>query len=55
MYLQAMRITKDILGENHPDYATTLNDLASLYKTTDIVTKPNRCFWGFENLQRNSG
>jgi tetratricopeptide (TPR) repeat protein len=30
LYLQSITIDKKILGENHPDYATTLNNLALL-------------------------
>ncbi|MBK6877852.1 MAG: tetratricopeptide repeat protein [Ignavibacteria bacterium] len=30
MYLEAMRIRKEILGENHPDYANSLNNLAGI-------------------------
>ena len=32
LYRQAMEIQKRILGENHPDYATSLNGLAALYE-----------------------
>ncbi len=31
---QALEIRKNILGEEHPDYATSLNNLAGLYKST---------------------
>ncbi|QDT96282.1 FxSxx-COOH system tetratricopeptide repeat protein [Gimesia aquarii] len=31
LYLQAMEISRTVLGENHPDFATSLNNLASLY------------------------
>lgn len=33
--LQALAIHKKALGEQHPNYATTLNNLASLYARTD--------------------
>ncbi|MBK6877854.1 MAG: tetratricopeptide repeat protein [Ignavibacteria bacterium] len=33
MFLEALRIRKEILGENHPRYATGLHNLAQLYKT----------------------
>ena len=31
LYLQAMEIRRTALGEQHPDYATSLNNLAALY------------------------
>ena len=31
LYIQALELTKRILGENHPDTATSLNNLAALY------------------------
>jgi tetratricopeptide (TPR) repeat protein len=31
LYLQAREIVRVALGEQHPDYATSLNDLAGLY------------------------
>ena len=31
LYRQALEICKKVLGENHPDYATSLNNLAVLY------------------------
>ena len=31
LYRQALEITKKALGEGHPDYATSLNNLALLY------------------------
>ena len=31
LYLQALAIRKEVLGENHPDYANSLNSLAILY------------------------
>ena len=31
LYLQALEITKRRLGEDHPDVATRLNNLANLY------------------------
>ena len=32
LYRQALEIRKKALGENHPDYATSLNNLAALYQ-----------------------
>ena len=32
LYRQALRDQKKVLGEKHPDYATSLNNLALLYK-----------------------
>ena len=31
LYKQAMEIRRTALGERHPDYATSLNNLAGLY------------------------
>ena len=31
LLLQALKIRKKVLGEEHPDYATSLNNLAKLY------------------------
>ena len=33
LYLQDMEISRAVLGENHPDFATTLNNLAELYQS----------------------
>ena len=30
---KALKVAEETLGENHPDVATTLNNLAELYKT----------------------
>ena len=32
LYMQAMEIRRTALGERHPDYATSLNNLAELYR-----------------------
>ena len=32
LYKQAMEIRRTALGERHPDYATSLNNLAELYR-----------------------
>jgi hypothetical protein len=31
LYLQAMELRREALGERHPDYADSLNNLAKLY------------------------
>jgi tetratricopeptide (TPR) repeat protein len=33
LYVQALELSKRLLGENHPDVATSLNNLAGLYKS----------------------
>jgi tetratricopeptide (TPR) repeat protein len=38
LYKEALAIRKKVLGENHPDYATSLNDLAVLYYTMGNYT-----------------
>ena len=37
LYRQALEITKKALGEEHPDYATSLNNLAALYQRNGRV------------------
>ncbi len=32
LYRQALEICRTALGEDHPDYATSLNNLAELYR-----------------------
>jgi hypothetical protein len=39
LYIQALLIRKKALGENHPDYAQSLNNLALLYKSTGAYDK----------------
>ena len=34
LYRRAVRVRKDLLGNRHPDLATTLNNLATLYRLT---------------------
>jgi tetratricopeptide (TPR) repeat protein len=33
LYLQALELRKRLLGDNHPDVATSLNNLAGLYES----------------------
>ena len=33
LYLQALQLTRSLLGESHPDVATSLNNLAELYRS----------------------
>ena len=42
LYRQALEIRKRALGENHPGYATSLNNLAVLYKAMGITRRPSR-------------
>ncbi len=44
LYRQAMEIRKVQLGENHPDYATSLNNLAGLYKAMGRLTDAEPLF-----------
>jgi tetratricopeptide (TPR) repeat protein len=39
IYQQALEIYRKVLGENHPDYAASLNSLASLYSDMGDYTK----------------
>jgi hypothetical protein len=43
LYKEALAIRKKVLGENHPDYASSLNNLASLYKLWVITPLPSLC------------
>ena len=42
LYRQALEIRKRALGENHPDYATSLNNLAGLYQAMGTTRRPSR-------------
>ena len=44
LYLQALAIDKEVLGEMHPDYAETLNNLALLYVYTRNFSKAESLF-----------
>ena len=39
LYKEALQIRKGILGEKHPEYLTSLNDLACLYKSQGLLAK----------------
>ena len=39
---QALEITKNALGENHPDYAISLDNLALLYEAMGIARRLSR-------------
>ena len=39
LYLEAKAIRAEVLGEKHPDYAVSLNNLASLYKNMGSFEK----------------
>ena len=41
LYRQALEIRRTALGESHPDYANSLNNLAVLYQAW--ATTPPRC------------
>ena len=42
LYRQAMEIRRKRLGEDHPDYATSLNNLAALYEARATTPRPSR-------------
>ncbi|MBI4646412.1 MAG: CHAT domain-containing protein [Bacteroidia bacterium] len=44
LYLESLNIRKEVLGEKHPDYATSLIDLAILYKETSNYSKAEQLF-----------
>jgi tetratricopeptide (TPR) repeat protein len=39
LYLEALDLRKRLLGDNHPDVATSLNNLAYLYKSQGRYTE----------------
>lgn len=39
LYQQALELTQNLLGDNHPSFATSLNNLAGLYKSTGQYRK----------------
>ena len=39
LFQQALENNKQALGEKHPDYATSLNNLANLYQSTGAYAK----------------
>ena len=44
LYQQALQIRQNVLGPEHPDTATTLNNLADFIKPWVIMPRPNRSF-----------
>jgi CHAT domain-containing protein/tetratricopeptide (TPR) repeat protein len=44
LYIQALEVQKKVLGEEHPDYATSLSNLASLYADMSNYTKAKSLF-----------
>ena len=44
LFRQAMEIRKEALGEKHPDYATSLNNLAVLYQAMGDYAKAEPLF-----------
>jgi CHAT domain-containing protein/Flp pilus assembly protein TadD len=43
-YLEDKAITEKVLGKEHPDYATTLNDLGGLYDRMGDYAKAESCY-----------
>ncbi len=39
LYIQALAVRKEVLGEKHADYAQTLNNLAELYRKRGELKK----------------
>ncbi len=44
MYQQALEVSKRLLGDNHPDVAISLNNLAALYRKTRRYRKAKPLF-----------
>ena len=42
LFRQALEIRREVLGEEHPSYATTLNNLASLLQATGQYAEAER-------------
>ncbi len=54
LYLQAMQIIKNTLGENHTGYAKTLNCLAKLYQDMENYAKAEPLFLQLIEIDKNN-
>ena len=52
---RSWRSTRKALGETHPDYATSLNNLAVLYESRAITPRPSRSTSRPSKSARNPG
>ena len=52
LYLQAMEIRRTALGERHPDYATSLNNLAGLYRAMGRHAEAEPLYRAGEEIRR---
>ncbi len=43
LYLEALDLRKQLLGDNHPDVATSLNNLAALYDSQGRYIGSREC------------
>jgi len=53
LYLQALQIRKKALGEDHPGYAQSLNDLAALYFSMEAYEKAESLCIEALQIQKN--
>jgi CHAT domain-containing protein len=51
-YLEAEKIDKEILGENHPDYTINLNNLALLYQEMGLFEKAEKYYLETEKIDK---
>ncbi|MBK6877847.1 MAG: tetratricopeptide repeat protein [Ignavibacteria bacterium] len=49
MFLDAMRIRREILGEKHPDYASSLDNLGGFYSAIGSYQKAEPLYLDIEN------
>ncbi len=54
LYIEAIQIDKEFLGEKHQSYAVDLNNLASLYKDMGYYSKAEPLFIEAKNIWKNS-
>jgi len=54
LYLQTLDIVKKALGEEHPNYASTLNNLAGLYKATGEYAKAEPLYLHARDIRRKA-
>ncbi|MDD1696463.1 MAG: tetratricopeptide repeat protein, partial [Methanoregula sp.] len=56
LYLEALRITKKVMGADHPDYVESLNSLAGLYYSMEAYEKAEPLYVeGLEITKRAAG
>ena len=54
LYLQCKEIQKKALGEEHPDYAQTLNNLALLYQSMGDYARAEPLYLECKEIQKKT-